>query len=283
MSDDSDDAAEALGSAFAGQSRGPTLRELDEALADDVEHLLDSEFDAVSDVLNNVFDQHAAIVQENEEDIVFIPAQVYDDVGQPGATPRQPASRAESPPASPDGDNESIPDTKTDKEAALIEGGTFETVDEVVSKSQQPTQGEPQTVSQPATEDAGDSVLLPPRTEPEHEPEPVAPVAATEQVASRSDDAEATAPAVTAPAATPPQEAREEPASAEPVGEPASSEPKIPLLARIEPHIVAVLRGVNYPLRFVPAKARPIVDWLALSLVFWVPIVWIMALFVIGR
>lgn len=49
-------------------------------------------------------------------------------------------------------------------------------------------------------------------------------------------------------------------------------------LQRIEPVAVPVLRRVNYPLRYVPETLRPIVDWIALSLLFWVPIVWAIAL-----
>ncbi|MCH7846776.1 MAG: hypothetical protein IIB53_00310 [Planctomycetes bacterium] len=49
-------------------------------------------------------------------------------------------------------------------------------------------------------------------------------------------------------------------------------------LQRIEPVAVPVLRRVNYPLRYVPQTMRPIVDWIALSLLFWVPIVWAIAL-----
>jgi hypothetical protein len=49
-------------------------------------------------------------------------------------------------------------------------------------------------------------------------------------------------------------------------------------LQRIEPVAVPVLRRVNYPLRYVPQNLRPIVDWIALSLLFWVPIVWAIAL-----
>ena len=49
-------------------------------------------------------------------------------------------------------------------------------------------------------------------------------------------------------------------------------------LQRIEPVAVPVLRRVNYPLRYVPQTLRPIVDWIALSLLFWVPIVWAIAL-----
>ncbi len=50
------------------------------------------------------------------------------------------------------------------------------------------------------------------------------------------------------------------------------------VLQRIEPVAVPVLRRVNYPLRYVPQTLRPIVDWIALSLLFWVPIVWAIAL-----
>ena len=46
--------------------------------------------------------------------------------------------------------------------------------------------------------------------------------------------------------------------------------------------MVRVLEGVNYPLRLLPDPARQIVDWIALTLVFWVPITWVIALFVIG-
>ncbi|MCH8210031.1 MAG: hypothetical protein IIB99_01535 [Planctomycetes bacterium] len=49
-------------------------------------------------------------------------------------------------------------------------------------------------------------------------------------------------------------------------------------MQRIEPVAVPVLRRVNYPLRYVPQTMRPIVDWIALSLLFWVPIVWAIAL-----
>ena len=49
-----------------------------------------------------------------------------------------------------------------------------------------------------------------------------------------------------------------------------------------EPTVVRVLEGVNYPLRLLPDPMRQIVDWIALTLVFWVPITWVIALFVIG-
>jgi hypothetical protein len=42
--------------------------------------------------------------------------------------------------------------------------------------------------------------------------------------------------------------------------------------------VIGVLTIVNYPVRFVPQSQRPMVDWIALSLVAWVPVVWVLVL-----
>lgn len=47
--------------------------------------------------------------------------------------------------------------------------------------------------------------------------------------------------------------------------------------------IAGVLQVVNHPVRALPPSARVVVDWLALSLLLWVPIVWLIAVFVVGR
>jgi hypothetical protein len=47
--------------------------------------------------------------------------------------------------------------------------------------------------------------------------------------------------------------------------------------------LVRALVWMNAPRRRLPPPARVIVDWVALSLVFWVPIVWLFALIVVGR
>jgi hypothetical protein len=47
--------------------------------------------------------------------------------------------------------------------------------------------------------------------------------------------------------------------------------------------VIAVLLVMNLPLRQLPTSVRPLVDWIALSLVFWVPVTWVIALLVIGR
>jgi hypothetical protein len=51
---------------------------------------------------------------------------------------------------------------------------------------------------------------------------------------------------------------------------------------RVETPLIAVLSVVNAPVRRVPEPARHLVDWLALTLVFWVPVVWVIALVLVG-
>jgi hypothetical protein len=50
------------------------------------------------------------------------------------------------------------------------------------------------------------------------------------------------------------------------------------LAAKLARLLVPVLVMVNYPLRLIPGSMRTAVDWVALSLLVWVPIVWIMVI-----
>ena len=50
-----------------------------------------------------------------------------------------------------------------------------------------------------------------------------------------------------------------------------------------DPLIVTVLRRLNYPLRVLPPSSRMVVDWVAWSLILWVPVVWAIAIVVVGR
>jgi hypothetical protein len=48
-------------------------------------------------------------------------------------------------------------------------------------------------------------------------------------------------------------------------------------------HVVGALHTLGAPVRSLPPSARLIVDFLALSLLLWVPLVWLIALFVVGK
>jgi hypothetical protein len=49
------------------------------------------------------------------------------------------------------------------------------------------------------------------------------------------------------------------------------------LIQRLLGRVIDVLVLANYPLRKIPTSVRPAVDWIALSLLAWVPIVWVLA------
>ena len=92
-----------------------------------------------------------------------------------------------------------------------------------------------------------------------------------------------------APEASAPQPTLDDEAT-EPVEEPdVLAEPVAAAAVTLEPDgrpragapLVRVLQWMNAPRRHLPPSARVIVDWVALSLIFWVPIVWLFALLVV--
>ncbi len=44
---------------------------------------------------------------------------------------------------------------------------------------------------------------------------------------------------------------------------------------------ITALNLLALPLRLIPEGARPYVDWIALSLVFWIPVIWVVVLYVL--
>jgi hypothetical protein len=66
-----------------------------------------------------------------------------------------------------------------------------------------------------------------------------------------------------------------------PVATPPPKKPLIELFVRMDAPLRATLSQLNYPLRFMPPAARRTVDFVALTMVIWVPIVWFVALFVL--
>ena len=73
--------------------------------------------------------------------------------------------------------------------------------------------------------------------------------------------------------------AKDYPAPKEPVESDVGSVPAVAgYWSRIESACVSMLAPLNYPLRLIPDSLPMLVDWTALTLVFWVPIVWVVAL-----
>ncbi|MHC4141871.1 MAG: hypothetical protein ACYSUF_08355 [Planctomycetota bacterium] len=68
----------------------------------------------------------------------------------------------------------------------------------------------------------------------------------------------------------------------EPVAAVVAPTQEVDVRPQAHPPLVRVLEWMNAPRRSLSPPARVIVDWVALSLVFWVPIVWLFALFLVG-
>ncbi|MHC4106832.1 MAG: hypothetical protein ACYSTY_01975 [Planctomycetota bacterium] len=184
--------------------------QVDQAIAEDLDALLQGGYESVDDVLRGVFEEQATLVQPADDAPAVVqssdPAREEETpaASEPAPAPEAPpiASAFDQPPADP----------------AVV------------------TMSEPDSRSSPQPE---------PRAEPR---EPTAEPG-------------------------PPQQARQ----------PRERSGGAGMLWRTARPVVMVTLGlVNFPLRFVPASLRPIVDWIALSLVFWVPITWMIAMFLIG-
>lgn len=109
--------------------------------------------------------------------------------------------------------------------------------------------------------------------------EPVAVEQPLSTPADLSEPVSVTAPsdAKDAPEESEPSEGADSPQSSkrsEPVKKPERGGP---------PLIITVLQRLNYPMRLLPSSTRVIVDWVAWSLIFWVPVVWVIAILVVGR
>ena len=268
FSDDSE--VEPAQQAVKGMKRDLALQQIDRALADDVDGLLEGDYDAVSQVLDDVFDEQASIVQEEGEKAEVIPEEMEDRlergegmVGNEGAAEASPGDEG---------------DEALRVVDALTGGGGFKTAEQVADagSGQRPEGGSEGQSAQRAApvgeaergsvgQGSGESQFIPER------PDGEAPEGGGEkdrEAMEGEGEAGEAAAAVLAVEAT---SSGEEEAS------------RGSLLGRVQAAVKGVLRAMNYPLRLVPAPLRGWVDWVALSLVFWVPVVWVLALFVIGK
>ena len=181
-------------------SASQTLSEVDESLAEDVDNLLQGDFESIDAVLDGVFEEQATIVQR-----------LGEKLPPPAPAPAPPTEAPvalEAPPSPP------------------VEVAPVEPV----------AAAEPQAIPEP--------VPAPVAIEPEPAPVKV-------------------------------QRPVRDPAPV-PAAQPKTPRKPSALAARLLPPIVRVLSTMNYPLRSLPSGFRTIIDWAALSLLVWVPIVWIM-------
>jgi hypothetical protein len=197
--------------------QAPGLSDVDAALAAEVDALLEGEFESVSEVLQSVFEETAAVVETGAADATVWP-------GQRTAASTPPSSSVAPPQAAP----------VKDRTPGAAPGSRPAAQDTHAARAPVPA-----PMPAPAPESAPAPLPVP------------APVTPTSP---------AQVPATTA--ATAPFPLR--------------------IWRRVEPGVIAVLRILNLPQRRLPARVRPLLDWLALTLVFWVPVVWLIAVLLVG-
>ena len=231
---------------------------LDDALASEVQSLMEEDFESVEQRLDNDS-------QERDE------AAGSENPTPPG--PSEPSAEAGTAVSTPDEQRPAEPGSEEGVADPSSSTGEDVETDELNSSAAAPAEG---ASPSPQAEES-----TPPKDEAATEADPQSPPESDSQPDAKSEAKPAGSESSATTAAQPADGEKEE-SRRRPVGV-AVNLATHAVWSAAEPHVVSVLRWMNSPLRHVPPSARPAVDWIALSLVFWVPIVWLIALFAVGR
>lgn len=246
------------------------LSDLERTLTDDVMDLLETEPSAVESILDSIFDEKAIFVQDEPPDESPQDSQVTDrpaaaDVDVAG--PRSPGATASV------GDSTSAETANPASQPAETEGR------ESAPPGMEQSASAPAAPVDSADELAGDLEAVTERVGGEVDRE----ISDREVQGPPRQEAEKSGPSdepphgtVPEPDETPAAADADVPADAAEVGASGDSRSSGRLA------VIAALELASLPLQMTPEDKRHYVDLLALTLVFWVPVVWILALFVVG-
>lgn len=241
----------------AAQTKDNDVNQVDQELADDLDELVEGDFESVDEVLDGELDEpnHPLEVADAQ------PAhteKAADDTADEQAI-------AEPAPPSTEEDGSSIPDEVSD--AAAEQAAPDE---HAVIAEQQPEEA---PLNEEPLNDAEDGAESTEDSGTNDAPSGKGPYPPVIQATDSSDEKE--------PAPEPATSAAPEESDAS-----TPSEDKVPLHMRMLTPVaacgVAALSLLSAPLRYVPESFRPLVDWIAISLVFWVPVVWVLAFVLAG-
>ncbi len=245
---------------------GNELQELkSEHLPDDMLPLDDELTTDVDDLLNGDYEAVDSLLEGSMEDLL---PEVVAEVAPEDALDDDPDATEYSPP-----DLEDLlevpqdvldiveKEMPVDDDSAIADPADFVGI---VGIDEEPTT-EPPTVEEPPAPPVAEE---PPAEESPAEPVEESPPTPVEESPPTPVEESPPAPVEEAP----PAPGRDRPAESEPTPSPAGHS-----------LIVTVLTRLNYPLRALPPSGRVIVDWVAWSLIFWVPVVWAIAIVVVGR
>jgi hypothetical protein len=239
------------------------LSELDDLIASNLDEALQGNFESIDAVLDGVFDERAVLVQ-NADGSPVVPNTQREMTSVPPPKAAEPDSVAESSSSPTPAEHAVTPVPKATETPANI---AAESAAESVAESLPPV-----AEAKPVTTAPIANSSPPPATPP---------AAAPEAVAAAAVAAVAEAPAVAAIGGG------TSIASAD--GEPRPNHSETTEVSNSKKRFAqpsgVVLDGVrrllaivNSPLAKLPQHMRPMVDWVALTLLAWVPIVWLMAL-----
>lgn len=255
--DDTSDSMDEIVSALEEVERSQTsaglptsLKEYDRAIAGAVDDMLDGDFVSVDLVLEGM----------NET----TPPPAASEVESASETDDEHSAEIESPQAT----------VVADAEDGLLEGDVVDVatvVSNVTDEEQAMLEGDILELGEVSDAAA-------PEPDAETEPEPVA------VAAKQAPDDEPAAPRESAPSAnaSPAKAQTEAPAEVTPSFADSILSLAGSALPVVRTSAMTALTVMSIPMKLIPPKARDIVDWVALSLIFWVPIVWFFALFIVG-
>ena len=230
------------------------LAEIDKTLADEVAELIEGVADSAEDAANDDLGEPAAPAGDSEPQMMLSEVQSEDSTSSDALD----EASAATDPSGEEADHDMAEPAALDSETAAPSETDW------TMEVQEPAEVEAQPEAEASNESADE-------TDPESAPEPQVESkprrqdgAKRKRSLARDDDED--------PRASQTEELKEAAVATVRLARLHGA------LQRIEPVAVPVLRRVNYPLRYVPQTLRPIVDWIALSLLFWVPIVWVIAL-----
>lgn len=257
---------------------------------EDSDALFDSDFDAVEEVLSAVFDTKASLVQHGESSSISVRTIPSDDEAEVDASADEETRSENVEPAQSADDDQQEAESVVEETTPGAQAGAPARIAPVAEEKQE--------------DDSLDASLLVEETEGAAEETAVENVESEHSTVIAQSDSDGVATA---------KSAEPEPASvAEPAPAPiendtkspgASSEQKPPVENNSKPKKEKQPRGnpleplialfaklgeslsfikpllvmVNAPLKFVPPSLRPLVDYFALTLIMWVPIVWAIA------
>jgi hypothetical protein len=235
---------EPASAADGSHSTDEVVRDLDQTIADEADGLLEGVFESVEEVLNAVGE--SATIETG--------------------TKQSPAPADNTPPT------DLLP-ARTDpaNEAA--------TEDHAAHDGHEVTEEDSVTDDASATDGDTSDDAAAEETPSEHAVDPVADAPSPPQSSEAAAEVETASHDAAAAEAAPAIDGKAETATPTPRGR---RKWNLAAISGLWPVIISAvattLTFLSYPMRFVPPSLRPVLDWLALSLVFWVPIVWVLAI-----